>query len=190
LTEDIITALSRFKVVRDRCNSTFTYKGKAVDVREVGRTLGVRYVMEGSASGQTGAHQRAVDRHRDRRHLWAERYDRDLSDIFALQDEVTRDRHRPQGPDRRGDARGTARTANVEAYDFCCAAVPTRSRRARDQRACRRMIEKAIELDPNFAEAYAELSKVHWQDWFFRWSLDPLTSTAPSNGAAGGGARR
>ena len=93
MAEDIITALSRFTslfvIAR---NSSFTYKGRAVDVRQVGRELGVRYVLEGS-----------VQRHGNRiritaqlidaetgNHIWAERYDRDLEDIFAVQDEITR----------------------------------------------------------------------------------------------------
>jgi len=92
ITEDIITALSRlrwfFVIAR---NSTFVYKGQHVDLRQVGRDLGVRYVLEGSVrkSGQqvriTGQLTDAVTAH----HIWAERYDRELNDIFALQDEIT-----------------------------------------------------------------------------------------------------
>jgi adenylate cyclase len=92
MVEDIITALSRFKslfvIAR---NSSFTYKGKAVDIKQVGRDLGVRYVLEGSV-------RKGVNRVRitaqlidatSGAHIWAERYDRDLSDIFAMQDEIT-----------------------------------------------------------------------------------------------------
>jgi len=181
LTEDIITALSRFKglfvIAR---NSTFTYKGKAVDVREVGRTLGVRYVMEGSvrkAAKRVRISAQLVDTETGA-HLWAERYDRDLSDIFALQDEVTREIVTALKVEiGEGDARAApARTANVEAYDYLLRGRAYQEQTTRESNAlARHMIEKAIEFDPNFAEAYAELSKVHWQDWFFRWSLDPLT---------------
>src|SRR5713101_7339010 len=92
ITEDIITALSQypslFVIARSSC---FTYKGHAVDVKQVGRELGVRYVLEGSL-------RKAGDRIRvtaqlveadTGSHLWAERYDRDLADIFAVQDEIT-----------------------------------------------------------------------------------------------------
>ena len=92
ITEDIITALSRlrwfFVIAR---NSTFVYKGQAADVKQVGRDLGVRYVLEGSVrkSGQrvriTGQLMDAMTGN----HIWAERYDRELTDIFALQDEIT-----------------------------------------------------------------------------------------------------
>src|SRR5262249_41670420 len=94
MVEEIITALSRFKslfvIAR---NSSFTYKGKAVDIKQVGRELGVRYVLEGSVrkaanrvriTGQLIQTQSGA-------HIWAERYDRDLVDIFELQDEVTSD---------------------------------------------------------------------------------------------------
>jgi adenylate cyclase len=92
LTEDIITALSRqpwfFVIAR---NSTFTYKGKAVDVREVARQLGVRYVLEGSvrkAANTVRVTGQLIDAAQGT-HLWAERYDRELLDIFKLQDDIT-----------------------------------------------------------------------------------------------------
>jgi adenylate cyclase len=92
MAEDIITALSRFKslfvIAR---NSSFTYKGRAVDIRQVGRELGVRYVLEGSVR-KGGDRVRITAQLIDAisgGHVWAERYDRDLSDIFAVQDEMT-----------------------------------------------------------------------------------------------------
>ena len=92
LTEDIITGLSRqpwfFVIAR---NSTFTYKGKAVDVREVARQLGVRYVLEGSVRKSANTVRvtgQLIDAAQGT-HLWAERYDRELLDIFALQDDIT-----------------------------------------------------------------------------------------------------
>jgi adenylate cyclase len=92
MVEDIITALSRFKwlfvIAR---NSSFTFKGRAVDIKEVGRRLGVRYVLEGSvrkASGKVRITGQLIDAVTGA-HIWADRFERDLTDVFALQDEVT-----------------------------------------------------------------------------------------------------
>src|SRR6267143_5319627 len=91
MSEDIITALSRFKALFVIArNSSFTYKGRAVDVKQVGRELGVRYVLEGSvrkATNRVRITGQLVDALTGA-HLWAERYDRDLSDIFTVQDEI------------------------------------------------------------------------------------------------------
>ena len=94
VVEDIITALSRlrwlFVIAR---NSSFIYKGRAVDVKEVGRELGVRYVLEGSVR-KAGSRVRITGQLIDAEtgaHIWAERYDRDLTDIFELQDAITRE---------------------------------------------------------------------------------------------------
>jgi adenylate cyclase len=92
MVEDIITALSRFRslfvIAR---NSSFTYKGKAVDVKQVGRELGIRYVLEGSV--RKGGNQMRITAQlidaTSGAHVWADRYDRDVSDIFAVQDEIT-----------------------------------------------------------------------------------------------------
>ena len=92
IAEDVITALSRypslFVIARNSC---FTYKGRAVDVKEVGRELGVRYVLEGSlrkAGNRIRVTAQLVEAETGN-HVWAERYDRDLADIFAVQDEIT-----------------------------------------------------------------------------------------------------
>jgi adenylate cyclase len=92
MVEEIITALSRFKwlfvIAR---NSSFTFKGKAVDIKEVGRRLGVRYVLEGAvrkASGKVRITGQLIDAMTGT-HIWADRFERDLTDVFALQDEVT-----------------------------------------------------------------------------------------------------
>jgi adenylate cyclase len=92
MVEEIITALSRFKwlfvIAR---NSSFTFKGHAVDIKEVGRRLGVRYVLEGSvrrASGKVRITGQLIDA-KTGAHIWADRFERDLTDVFALQDEVT-----------------------------------------------------------------------------------------------------
>ena len=92
LTEDLITALARlrwlFVIAR---NSSFTYKGKAVDVRQVAEALGVRYVLEGSvrvAGGRMRVAAQLIDAETGK-HIWADRYDRELRDLFAVQDEIT-----------------------------------------------------------------------------------------------------
>src|SRR6201984_989065 len=92
MVEEIITALSRFKLLFVIArNSSFTFKGRAVDIKEVGRRLGVRYVLEGAvrkASGKVRITGRLIDAVTGT-HIWADRFERDLTDVFALQDEVT-----------------------------------------------------------------------------------------------------
>ena len=93
MAEDIITALSRLRwlLVISR-NSTFVYKGQAIDVRQVARDLGVRYILEGSVRAFSGSRIRITGQLIDAangKHIWAERYDRLLEDVFAVQDEIT-----------------------------------------------------------------------------------------------------
>ncbi len=161
ISEDLITDLSNVSglLVISR-NSSFTYKGRSVRVDEVGRELGVRYVLEGSV-------RRAGDRVRinaqlieadSGHHLWAERYDRELADIFAVQDEVTEQIVSALRVTLRPDERERVRripTQNLEAYDFFLRGEallyrldPEQAERAVD------LFERAIELDPGFADAY------------------------------------
>jgi adenylate cyclase len=179
LTEDILTELSRFRdlFVISR-NSSFKYKGKAVNVQQVARELGVQYVVEGSvrkAGNRVRVTVQLIDAETDR-HVWAERYDRQLDDIFAIQDEVTsaiastlpgrveaatRDRavHKP--------------TANMAAYE-CVLAGKTlhhRSNRA-DNTEALRLIERAIELDPRYAHAHAWRACIIGQAWVYGWQTD------------------
>ena len=167
ITEDLITEFSRFQqlIVIAR-NSVFGYKGQAINVKEVGRELGVRYVLEGSV-------RKAGDRVRitaqlidaaSAHHLWAERYDRELEDVFAVQDEVTRTivatlAGKLDATERRR-ARGEGyRTDNLEAYDLALRGRELFSRSTpKDNLAARRLYEKAIELDPDYARAYAGLA--------------------------------
>ena len=107
IADDIITELSRirslFVIAR---NSSFTYKGRAVDVKQVARELGVRYVLEGSVREQCErvARHRAACRCRNGNHIWAERYDRAVADVFAVQDEITAAVTAPSGQRYRGRA--------------------------------------------------------------------------------------
>ncbi|ASY65325.1 Adenylate cyclase (plasmid) [Sinorhizobium sojae CCBAU 05684] len=177
ITEDIITDLSKvsglFVIAR---NSSFAYKGKSPDIRKVSRELGVRYVLEGSV-------RRAADRIRINAqmidgttggHLWAERYDRGLEDIFAVQDEVTRtivDALRVKLTPSEEERRESRGKVDPEAYDLL-----VRSRRsilqfnAQSSMDARSMLKRAITIDPGLAAAYAALSIVALTDFINQWN--------------------
>ncbi|RVD56235.1 adenylate cyclase [Mesorhizobium sp. M2D.F.Ca.ET.185.01.1.1] len=167
LTEDLITDLSRigglFVIAR---NSVFAYKGKAMDVRMIAKDLGVRYLLEGSArraAGRVRINAQLVDAVTGE-HLWAERFDRGLEDIFAVQDAVTaRIVEALLGRLRAPPARNRPR--NLEAYDLV-----VRARRSFDEspqmaREAHLMLTRAISLDPDYAEAYRWLAMNHWMSW-------------------------
>ena len=174
ITNDIITELSKFSnLFVIASNSVFTYKGKPVKVNEVGRELGVRYVIEGSvqkAAGKVRINAQLIDTTTSR-HLWADRYDRDLKDVFAVQDEITKSIATALEVILTEDEkRRVARryTDVLEAYDLFLrgrnylfagreTGVFMRGTREAHLQA-REMFEKAIGLDPKFAAAYAEKS--------------------------------
>jgi TolB-like protein len=169
ITEDIITDLSRvsglFVIAR---HSTFKFKGKPVDVRDVARDLGVRYVLEGSvrkAGNKVRVTAQLIDAGTGN-HLWAERYDRDLKDIFSLQDEIAgKIVAALEVKLAAGEQEQVAHryTDNLEAYDLFLRGREYQLRGTKGYAQARRMFEKAIELDPKFAAAYAELSYTHWE---------------------------
>ena len=162
ITEDIITALSRirwfFVIAR---NTTFTYKGKPVDVANVARELGVRYVLEGSVR-RAGQRVRITAQLIDGdtgNHLWAERYDRDLEDIFAVQDEITENiagAIEPQIIAVEG-VRAAHKTAqNLDAWDLVIRAMSRIAEFSRDgSREALDLLERAIAIDPGYARAHA-----------------------------------
>jgi adenylate cyclase len=179
LTEDIITELSRFRdlLVISR-NSTFVHKGKAVKVQEVARELGVEYVLEGSvrkAGDRVRVTVQLIDAQTDR-HIWAERYDRKLEDIFAIQDEVTgaivatlpgRVEAATQERVKR------KRTDNMAAYECVLAAKVLHHRSQRDANAeAQSLLDRAIALDPNYAHAHAWKACVLGQTWIYGWCAD------------------
>jgi len=179
VTEDLITALSKvsglFVIAR---NSAFTYKGKAVKVRDVGRDLGVRYVLEGGVQ-RSGSRVRITAQLIDAAtgyHIWAERYDREVTDIFALQDEVTQQIVRSMAVKLTQAERsrvGGAPTGVLEAYDLVLRGHDERSRTTREGNdEARRLYTKAIELDPRYAAAYLGLSWTYLQSWQFLWTSD------------------
>ncbi|MCA1425646.1 MULTISPECIES: adenylate/guanylate cyclase domain-containing protein [unclassified Bradyrhizobium] len=179
LTEDIITELSRFHdlLVISR-NSTFVYKGKAVKVQDIGREFGVDYVIEGSvrkAGERVRVTVQLIDAETDR-HIWAERYDRELRDIFAIQDEMTRaivatlpGRVEAATHDR------TKRkpTDNMPAYECVLAAKLLHHRSTRDDNAqAQTLLNRALAMDPNYAHAHAWKACVLGQCWIYGWCAD------------------
>jgi len=179
VTEDLITGLSKmsglFVIAR---NSVFTYKGKPVNVRDVGRDLGVRYVLEGGVQ-RAGNRVRITAQLVDARsgyHLWAERYDREVRDIFGLQDEVTQQIVRALAvkvTEAEKVRIGRAPTAVFEAYDLALRGDQERQRTTREGNAeARRLFTQATALDPRYAAAYVGLGWAHLQSWQFLWSAD------------------
>jgi adenylate cyclase len=181
ITEDVITDLSKIGglLVIAR-NSSFAYKGKAVDIRTVGRELGVRSVLEGSirrAGGRVRINAQLIDAQTGG-HLWAERFDRDLNDIFAVQDEVTRrivDALKitlsPSDATRLHDVG----TTNSKAHDFYIAGREQLLSALRSRETFERMIDlfaKAIAEDPDYGEPYAALAFAHILNWQNHWTDD------------------
>src|SRR5207247_5718654 len=162
-------------------NSVFVYKGKAVKPAQVSRDLGVRYILEGSvrkAGNQVRITAELVDATTGY-HVWAERYDRDLKDVFALQDEVTQKivgvlAVQLTVPEK--DRLGRAPTRNLEAYDDVLRGLEYHRRTTKEANAeARKMFGRAVELDPDYAMAYAALGFAHLQAWMFQWSRDAET---------------
>ena len=173
ITEDIITEISRIPglLVISR-NSTFTYKGKATKAQDVCRDLSVRYVMEGSVR-KAGERVRITAQLIDGRsggHLWAERYDRELADVFAVQDDVTEkivQALEVNLADRVESSPARIETENPEAYDCVLRGREQYRLFSKDGNLrARQLYERAIELDPKYAAAYAGLSLSCLHDWF------------------------
>jgi adenylate cyclase len=183
LTEEIITALSKVpKVFVIARNSTFSYKGKSVKVNQVAEELGVRYVLEGSvrkAEDRVRITAQFIDAIKGH-HLWAERYDRELKDIFAVQDEITI-KILASLQVKLGDtwqseffAKGTD---NLEAYLKWLQAYLYFQRVNKDDNViARQKAEEAIAIDPNYAAAHTTLGWTHAVDARFRWSKSPKQS--------------
>lgn len=179
LTEDIITALSRFRelLVISR-NSTFVYKGKAVNVQDVAKAFSVQFVVEGSVrkiANRVRITVQLIDARTDR-HVWAERYDRELEDIFAMQDEVTSSIVATVSG--RVEAAAIERvqrspTSNMRAYEYLLAAKVLHHRSsADDNNEAQKMIMKALELDPQYAHAHAWRGCIVGQSWVNGWCPD------------------
>ena len=179
LTEDIITELSRFRelLVISR-NSAFVHKGKPVRVQAVAREFGVQYLVEGSvrkAGNRVRVTVQLIDAEADR-HVWAERYDRELEDIFAIQDEITGTivATLPGRVEAASHERANRKpTANMVAYECVLAAKVLHHRSTpADNAEAQRLLDRALELDPNYAHAHAWRACVLGQTWVNGWCED------------------
>jgi TolB-like protein/class 3 adenylate cyclase len=174
MTEDLITDLSKISglMVIAR-NSTFTYKGKPVKIKQVAEELGVRYVLEGSVrrSGDVIRINAQLIDAIDGHHLWAERYDGTMSKVFALQDEITQKIVSAMEVQLTGGEKeqvGLRATDNIEAYNALLEGLGHFFRYTPDGTAkAAAFFKKAIELDPNYGRAYAALAHVYYQATLF-----------------------
>jgi len=180
MVEEIITALSRFKwlfvIAR---NSSFTFKGKAVDVKEVGRRLGVRYVLEGAvrkASGKVRITGQLIDAITGA-HIWADRFERDLTDVFVLQDEVTAavvSAVQPKLLQTEIAIATRRRPENLTAYDFYLRAMPQLYLATHEGVAkAITLAHRALELDPRFGLVAALAGVLHMNNVVFGFAADP-----------------
>jgi TolB-like protein len=180
MTEDIITALARFtKLSVVARNSSFAYKGKAVDVRQVGKELNARYVLEGSVrryENRARVTAQLIDA-TDGKHIWAESYDRELKDLFAVQDELTQqivgrldvelDRARLEEAKRTSPKDFSAYDLVLQARKLIYDHSEANHRESRD------LLERAIAMDDRLAPAYIELAWVYLDEYRFGWNARP-----------------
>jgi adenylate cyclase len=184
MVDEITTALSRFKslfvIAR---NSSFTYKDKVVDIKQVGRDLGVRYVLKGSvrkAAGKVRIVGHLIDAATGL-HLWADRFEGDLSDIFALQDRMTESIVSAIEPKvfRTEADLAVRRPNNLSAYDLCLRALPhIYSWTPGGLTEALRLVSRAMEIDPRYGLAATIAGSCHLQNVMQRWTPDPKSETA------------
>jgi adenylate cyclase len=183
MVDEIITALSRFKslfvIAR---NSSFTYKGRAVDIKQVGRELGVRYVLEGSvrkAAGKVRITGQLIDAITGA-HLWADRFQRDLGDVFALQDEVTVSvvsAIQPKLLQTKMDL-AARRPNNLSAYDLCLRAQQVRPWTRAGSAETFRLASRALEIDPRCGFAATLAGECHLRNARHGWTANPKSEIA------------
>jgi adenylate cyclase len=189
ITDDIITELSRFSelfvIAR---NSSFQYKGRAIDVRQVGRELGVRYILQGSIRRE-GGRVRISAQLADAvigTHRWAERYDRQIEDVFAVQDEMARTIAAILAAHvNKAEIERTLQKppAAWQAYDYYLRAVDAYvtfwpSYTETDLREVRRLLEQSLAIDPKYARAWARLGATHLTAWINHYDRDHLNPAA------------
>src|SRR5690349_4617066 len=190
ISEDIITALSKlrwfFVIAR---NSSFTYKGRCVHLNEMARELGVRYVVEGSVrrSGERVRISAQLNDVSTGSHLWAERYDRDLADVFAVQDEITEaivaavEPHLYAAESFRAQRKPPD---SMDAWDLVMRALSHYWRLTReDCLVAQALLEKAISIDPNYSQALGLLATSHTISALMGWE-DNVTAARIAEGAA------
>jgi adenylate cyclase len=191
IAEDLITQLSSWRDIPVIArNSSFVYKGKAVDVKVVSRELGVHYVVEGSVR-KAGERVRITAQLIDAttgEHVWAERYDRELGDIFALQDEITEKIVRSIGLSFHGAEQQRALRQSPEkltAWDLMQRGNWHLFRFTKeDMSAARTLYRRAIDLDPYFAAAFSQVAVTLFYDAFYQWSETPAQALAECQEAA------
>ncbi len=180
ISEDIITGLSKIRwfLVIAR-NSTFTYKGQAVDVKRVAKELGVRYVLEGSVR-KAGSRIRVTAQLVDATtglHVWADHYDRELKDIFDLQDEITQTivgRVEPEMAAAERDRAIQRRTDNLGAWECYQRGLWHMWDHSRENhKTALELLTRATELDPNFSTAYAYLCYAYYEGVIMGWRENP-----------------
>jgi adenylate cyclase len=180
MTVDIITDLGKLSgLFVIAANSVFTYKGKAVKIEEVGKQLGVRYVLEGNAravNDRVRISARLIDATTGG-HLWAQNYDRDVKDIFAVQDEIVQEivailAVKVTEEDQRRLLRKA--TDNLQAYETAVQAAKYFLQSTKEKNVqARELYARAVELDPKFAGAYAGVAATYVQEWAWQWGQDP-----------------
>jgi adenylate cyclase len=191
MTEELITTLSKVSgMFVIASNTAFTYKGRAVRVPEVARELGVRYALEGSvrrAESRVRTTAQLIDATTGY-HVWAERYDREMADIFALQDEITRaivvelQVLLTEGESARIAQRGTQ---SVPAWEHYTQGTMLLYQTDRDGNArARELARRALALDPDFPGAYVLLGVTHWFDVWQGWTADPEDALEQARTAA------
>ena len=176
IAEDIITALSKLsQLLVIARNSSFTYKGRAVKVPDIAKELGVRYVIEGSvrkAGNRVRITAQLIDSNTGG-HLWAERYDRELTDIFAVQDEVTQEIVSAMAVSLTGDERERLKvtgTENLEAYDYFLRSREQYRLGSKEGNAqAQALLKRAIKLDPGYAPAYAYFAYTYHLIYVNQW---------------------
>ncbi|MFB9265634.1 winged helix-turn-helix domain-containing tetratricopeptide repeat protein [Bradyrhizobium erythrophlei] len=183
MVDEITTALSRFKslfvIAR---NSSFTYKGRAVDIKQVGRELGVRYVLEGSvrrAAGKVRITGQLIDTVSGA-HLWADRFEGDLGDVFALQDEVTVNvvsAIQPKLLQTEIDL-AARRPNDLSAYDLCLRAQHLQSWTRDGSAESLRLASRALEIDPRSSFAATLAGECHLRNVRLGWAADPKSELA------------
>ena len=185
ISENIISSLSKIsKMLVIARNSTFTYKGKPVNVKRVSRELGVQYVLEGSVQ-KSGDQIRVTAQLIDAttgNHVWSERYDRELKHIFALQDDITKNIitalqvKLTEGEQARTAAKGTN---NLDAYLKYLQSMEYMRKLNKESNALAKQLAKeAVALDPNYPPAYRALAAAHLMDVWLRMSKSPKESLA------------
>ena len=183
ITEDIITALSRFRqlfvIAR---NSSFVFRGKQVNAGEIGRQLGVQYLVEGSvrkAGGRIRITAQLIDSISGM-HVWADRYDRELDDLFIVQDEVANTIASTLAGQVETAAMGHVKrkpTHSLSAYDLYLRAKEHHQKSTDDDlRQAKELLKRAIDLDPNFSLPYSGLAFIHFEDWWDTGASEALNN--------------